>query len=90
METVLKLLSSKTDRKIGNHRRLERRGVVNFLYFDKPVVIINRKKRVITINNWKNEFKGTNRVIDSYLNSATVQYLLSCANKYELVDRRDK
>lgn len=88
METVIKLLNSHGDKKIGNHRRMEKRGVVNFLYFDKPVVIINRKTRTITVNNWKNEVKGTNRVIESYLNSSCITYLLSTANKYTLVDRR--
>lgn len=88
METVVKLLNSTGNKKLKNHRRLEKRGVVNYLYFDKPIVIINRKTRTITVNNWKNEIKGINRVITSYLNSNTITYLLSSANRYTLVDRR--
>ena len=83
------LLNNKKKRKVGNHRKFERKGVINYLYFDKPIVIVNRNKKEIVVNDWYHIDKGVHRAIQAYLDSATVKYILKYMG-YELVDLRGK
>lgn len=83
------LRSRKKKRKVCNHRKLERKGIVNYLYFNKPLIIINRRTRTLVINDWNNKQKGTNRALQDYLDSATIKYIMKNMN-YTIRDYRKR
>lgn len=86
LETVLQLLNAKGNRKIGNHHKEVRGGVISYFYMGNPVVVIDHAVRVVYVHRYTITIKGMSRVCESYLMSSTYKYLTNTANAYKIVE----
>ena len=80
MVTVKKLINSKGNKKLGNHRvEVQSNGEYWYYYYETPIAKVDYSKQVITIDNGGYKTSSTTRVINSYIREH---------DGFELIDNR--